>query len=179
MKYKIGVAGSGSGDFSKETIAHARQIGKKIVSQGAILLTGSAGGLSYESVKGAKEVGGFTIGISPAINYVEHKEKYNLPSDHFDIIIFTGFGFKGRNVIFVRSSDAIIILGGGIGTLNEFTVAFDEDKIIGILTNTKGIADHIRKFLKDIQISVAKKIVYTTHPGSLIDCIFTLLKENC
>jgi uncharacterized protein (TIGR00725 family) len=60
-----------------------------------------------------------------------------------DVVIYTGFGLKGRNVICVRSSDIVIIIAGSMGTLNEFTIAYDEGKIIGVLTGTGGIADWV------------------------------------
>ena len=83
---------------------------------------------------GAKEVGGITVGVSPAINLKEHINNYNYPyhPDIFDSLIFTGSGYKGRNVTLVRSCDAVISVMGMIGTLNELTIASDEKKIIGL-----------------------------------------------
>ncbi len=66
------------------------------------------------------------------------------------MIIFTGFGYKGRNVINVRCADIVLILGGATGTLNEFTIAYDEGKIIGVLEGSGGIADHIERSSKSV-----------------------------
>lgn len=101
-----------------------------------------------EATIGAKEVGGTTVGISPAINFKEHVEDYKYPSDIFDSIIFTGSGYKGRNVTLVRSCDAVISVQGMMGTLNELTIAYDEKKIVGLLLGTGGASDIFLDVLK-------------------------------
>jgi predicted Rossmann-fold nucleotide-binding protein len=68
------------------------------------------------------------VGISPAHSLEEHQERYGLPRQGSDVVIYTGFGYKGRNVVNIRSSDIVVILRGSIGTLNEFTIAYDEGK---------------------------------------------------
>ena len=71
----------------------------------------------------------------------EHVERYQLPTDACDLIVYTGFGLKGRNVVLVRSCEIVIFIAGAMGSLNEFTIAHDEGKIIGCLTGTGGVAD--------------------------------------
>jgi uncharacterized protein (TIGR00725 family) len=71
-----------------------------------------------------------------------------LPDDGADVIIYTGFGYKGRNVINVRSADIVLIIGGATGTLNEFTIAYDEGKIIGVLEGSGGVADHLNEIIE-------------------------------
>ena len=94
-----------------------------------------------------RKYGGLTVGISPAHSAAEHQERYGLPQQGSDVVIYTGFGYKGRNVINIRSSDIVVILRGSMGTLNEFTIAYDEGKIIGILEGTGGVADQIRQIV--------------------------------
>ena len=61
-----------------------------------------------------------------------------------DVVIYTGFGLKERNVVNIRSSDIMVIFGGSMGTPNEFTIAYDEGKIIGVLEDSGGVVDHVR-----------------------------------
>jgi uncharacterized protein (TIGR00725 family) len=145
MKIKIGVMGSAGDDSSEpsrewlqekaNTLAHA------IASSPVILLTGGTTGFVYSVGKAAHDAGVFHVGISPAHNEREHCERYKLPTDACDVLIYTGFGLKGRNVVLVRSCDVVLFIAGSMGSLNEFTIAHDEGKVIGCLTNTGGVAD--------------------------------------
>src|SRR6266545_4624709 len=78
----------------------------------------------------------------------DHLARFGLPEDGADVIIYTGFGYKGRNVINVRTADIVLIVGGATGTLNEFTIAYDEGKIIGVLEGSGGVTDHIREIVR-------------------------------
>ena len=149
-KPTIGVMGS-----AQETLAEAdraqlavvaERLGRAIVDQGCVLITGETTGLPEFVAQVVRKHGGFTIGISPAHSFAEHQERYGLPQES-DVVIYTGFGFKGRNVVSIRSSDIVVIIRGSIGTLNEFTIAYDEGKIIGILEGTGGVADQVRQLV--------------------------------
>ncbi len=172
MKYKIGVTGSAvSSDDS--ILQKAKRVGEEIALRGCYLLTGATTGIPYEAVRGAKERGGFIVGISPAANLQEHVKVHNLPTENHDILIFTGAGKKGRNVPFIRSCDAVILIAGRIGTLNEFTIAYDEGKVIGILSGTGGISE----LIPDIIAKSAKKggtVIYDDEPKRLVE---NVLKE--
>lgn len=165
MKPVIGVSGSAAGNISKKLEKDAFVIGQEIAKAGAILITGACTGLSFEAAKGAKSEGGLVIGVSPAETKEEHQERYQFPAECFDLIIYTGFGYKGRNVIWVRSCDALICIAGRTGTLNEFTIAYDEGKPIGIL-QPGGVSQLIPKIVK-----IAKKggapIFYSKNPKQL------------
>lgn len=147
-KPTIGVMGSAQEMPAQADRGHlamvAENLGQAIVDQGCILLTGETTGLPELVAQAVRQHGGFTVGISAAHSLAEHQERYGLPQQGSDVVIYTGFGFKGRNVINIRSSDIVVIFGGSIGTLNEFTIAYDEGKIIGILEGTGGVADQVR-----------------------------------
>jgi uncharacterized protein (TIGR00725 family) len=167
MKLKIGVIGSAVG-FKKEIIQKAREIGKEIAKRDCILVNGATKGLPFEAALGAKEYDGLVMGFSPASNIAEHIGVYGFPTENLDIIIYTGFGLKGRNVLFIRSCDGVIAIGGRIGTLNEFTIAFDEKKTIALLKGSGGVCDNILDFVK----SSGKKggeIVSNTNPEKLVE----------
>ena len=114
-----------------------------IAEKGCTLITGATFGLPNEAIKGAHSQGGFTVGISPAYSEEEHMTKYKMPLDD-DVIIYTGLGFEGRNLINVRTCDAAIFIKGSIGTLNEFTIAVKEEKLIGIIESS-GISKKISR----------------------------------
>ncbi len=147
MKPKIGVMGA-SGKADEATKEKARETGREIARQGCILVTGATSGLPCEAAGGAKEEGGLVVGVSPAINREEHEKTYGLPSENHDIMIYDGSGLKGRNVTNVRACDAVIFISGGTGTLNEFTIAYDERKPIGILEGTGGMTTFVRDIIR-------------------------------
>lgn len=143
---KIGVYGSAT-EFIDSVIPKAREIGRQIALNGHTVITGACTGLPYEAVKGAREIGGKSIGYSPASNLKEHLNKFKFPADAADEIIFTGLGKKGRNVLSVEESEASVFISGRIGTLNEFTIAYDNGKIMGILTGTGGVTDLVKNII--------------------------------
>lgn len=174
---KIGISGSAVDMCFRGADKKCRDMGKYIAKKGAVLVTGDTTGMPYEAAKGAKDVGGFTVGISPAISYVEHVRKYHLPHRYTDFVMYTGFGYSGRNLLFVRSTDAMIFVCGRIGTLNEFTIAFEDRKPIGILTGTGGIAEEI-----DHLLTVSKrgrsKIILDDDPKRLVDKVMQMARDE-
>ena len=107
--------------------------------------------------------------ISPAHDKREHVEHFGLPTDACDAIIYTGFGLKGRNVVLVRSCDVVLFISGSIGSLNEFTIAYDEGKIVGCLTGTGGVADEARRIVQTFQKQTNARVIYDDDPSSLLD----------
>src|SRR3989442_2425610 len=163
MKRKVGVMGSAE----EVTVLpeKATALGKAIASRKVILLTGATTGLVYATGKAARDVGALHIGISPADDECEHVETYDLPTDACDAIIYTGFGLKGRNVVLVRSCDVVLFIGGSIGSLNEFTIAYDEGKVIGCLTGTGGVADEIKQLVSALQKPTKAQMFYQDDPA--------------
>ncbi len=141
-KPKIGVMGSArdavdAGEKARLTSLAAR-LGTVIAERNCVLITGATTGLPEMVSRVVRRLGGLTIGISPASSAAEHAELYGLPRDVAEVIIYTGFGLKGRNVINIRASDIVIIFGGWMGALNEFTIAYDEGKVIGVVEGSGG-----------------------------------------
>ena len=93
-------------------------------------------------------------------------------------MIYTGFGLKGRNVINIRSSDVVVIFGGGMGAFNEFTIAYDEGKVIGILEGSGGIADHLREIISFANKSTTAYVIYGAEPERLIDDCLTAWRRQ-
>lgn len=132
-KIKICVSGAAeTGHCGVDALDRAKELGREIARQGAILVTGATTGFPLWAAMGAKEAGGISIGLSPAASEKEHVETYKLPLDYMDLIIYTGFGYPGRDLLLTRSSDAVICGCGRVGTIHEFTIAFEDGKPIGI-----------------------------------------------
>jgi len=129
----------------------------------------------YWAAMGAKEVGGIVIGISPAASKIHHMNTYRLPVDYHDLIMYTGFGYSGRNLLLTRSSDAVITVCGRIGTLNEFTDAFEDQKPQGVLTGTGGVADMAEEIVKRANRGPGK-VVFESDPARLLDKILDLIQ---
>jgi uncharacterized protein (TIGR00725 family) len=161
--------GSAEENSPAELREKAVALGQAIGARGAILLTGATTGLVYETGKAAHDANALHIGISPAHDEREHIERYGLPTDACDAIIYTGFGLKGRNVVLVRSCDVVLFIAGSIGSLNEFTIAYDEGKIVGCLTGTGGVADEVARILETFQKATKTRVFYDEDPARLID----------
>lgn len=170
-KIKIGVMGSASGPQIEDPIARekARELGEAIAQRGHVFINGACPGLPHDAMLAAKEAGGLTMGISPAFSEYEHINEYQSPAGH-DIIVFTGLGFMERDIINIRSSDAIVIVGGGIGTLNELTIAYDEGRPIGIITNSGGISNAVPHIVEELcKRSIPPNMVFDDDPKKLLD----------
>lgn len=175
-RMKICVSGSAVAD-SKESLEKANELGRQIARQGAVLLTGATTGYPYQAALGAKEEDGMVIGFSPAQSKREHTNKYRLPTKGHDLIIYTGFGYSGRNLFLVRASDAVIHIAGRIGTLNEFTSAFEDKKIIGVLLGTGGTSVLIDDII-DLADRGPGKVIYDDDPEQLVLKILRLAHKE-
>ncbi len=167
----IGVMGSAGGELPGQARDSLYQLGAEIARAGCTLLTGVAPGLPHDAVLGANSEGGLVVGISPALNFEEHVERYKSPTHGYDLIIYTGSGFMGREIENIRSCDIVIIAGGRSGTLGEFAIAYDEAKIIGVLTGTGGIADHIDELIRVIEKDTGAVVISNDDPIPFVDSL--------
>ncbi len=178
LKYKICVSGAARteccADGAMET---TKELGREIVRQNGIIVTGATTGAPYWAAIGAKEEGGISIGFSPAASELAHVKTYHLPTDYFDMIVYTGFEYAGRNLILTRAADAVIIVCGRLGTLNEFTIAFEDKKPIGILTGTGGIADQLEEIIKKGNRG-SGKVIYDNNPKKLVEKLIEIIKKE-
>lgn len=177
-KYKICVMGASQTDFCGPlTHNMAEEVGREIIRQGASLIAPVSTGIPLWAAKGAKEEGAFVIGLSPASSLKEHIEKYNLPTDYYDIIIYTGAEFSGRNSFLVKSVDAVIIICGRMGSLNVFTLAFEENKPIGIMAGSGGIAEEVSHLIERAHRGEGK-IISEKDPKILVQKVIDLIKKE-
>ena len=177
MKIKGGVMGSAAESGQPETREMLTQkadgLAQAILKRDIILLTGATTGVVYLVGNTAHKAGVFHVGISPASNEREHVEHFKLPVDACDTLIFTGFGLKGRNVVLVRSCDIVLFIAGAMGSLNEFTIAHDEGKIIGCLTGSAGVADEVEYLLQKFGKGTQARVFQNDDPEKLLDACIT------
>ncbi len=107
---------------------------QRFTEHGVTIFNGSGGGLAGLWAAEARKQDVYITGISPFSNAAEHRAQLDEDPALYRPIIFTGQGFKGRNVTLIRSADAVLAMGGGVGTLNELTIAWDEGKRIALWT---------------------------------------------
>lgn len=133
---RIGVIGQ-SGEIPPELQELAEEIGREIAQRGAILLTGGTNGVMEFVSKGAKAAQGLVVGILPG-------DTMDRANQYIDIPINTGLSFDYRSLILVHSSDALIMVGGGNGTLGELSAAYLNLKPVVILEPSGGWAKKVR-----------------------------------
>ncbi len=178
LKFKICVSGAAeTGHCSPQAVSMAEQIGKYIAEAGMVLVTGATNGIPYWAAKGAKEAGGTVIGFSPASSEAAHIKTYHLPTDYHDIIVYTGFDYDGRDLLVTRASDGIVSICGRIGSLHEFTTAFEDKKPIGVLEGSGGAADMIREILVRGKRGFGKTI-FDRDPKELVAKVIALIAKQ-
>ncbi len=163
-KLVIGVMGSADGSGDEAIRGKARRLGRAVAEAGCSLITGACPGLPHQAVVGAKERGGLVVGVSPALSASEHVGRYSSPVEGYDLIVYTGSGLMGREVVAIRSSDMIVVVGGHSGTLGEFAIAYDEGRLIGVLTGTGGIADAIADLVHRIDKQTGAVVIFDDRP---------------
>ena len=178
LRYKIGISGAAeTSHCNADAIEKAEQVGREVAKRGLVLVTGATTGLPYWAAKGAKAEGGIVIGLSPASSKAAHVKSYHLPLDYHDLVIYTGFGYSGRNLLFTRSSDALITMCGRMGTLNEFTDAFEDDKPQGILSGAGGTTNLLPQIIEAAHRG-SGNIVYSEDPSDLVDRVLDLIERD-
>ena len=175
---KICVSGAAeTGYCGLNALDKAKELGREVARHGAVLLTGATTGFPLWVAMGAKEEGGISIGMSPAASEREHVEVYKLPLDYLDLIIYTGFGYSGRDILLTRSADAVICGCGRVGTIHEFTVAFEDGKPIGIFEGPWETDAELKEIIeKGHRPNV--KIAKGSDPKKLLEDVIALVKKD-
>jgi uncharacterized protein (TIGR00725 family) len=178
LRYQICVSGAARGDSIETGKKLAAEAGREIVRRGHLVTTGATRGLPYYAAKAAKQEGGkdiSSIGFSPAASRLAHVKKYQLPLDVFDTVLYTGFEYTGRNLLLIRSADAVVMVGGRIGTLNEMTIAIEERKPLGVLLGSGGMTEEVEHVLKAAK-RARTGIIFSHDPVELVDQLIALIE---
>jgi len=178
QQIKICVSGAAeTGHCGIGALEKAKELGREIARQGAVLVTGATTGFPLWTAMGLKEVGGISVGISPAASEREHVEVYKLPLDYLDLIIYTGFGYAGRDILLTRAADAVICGCGRIGTIHEFTIAFEDNKPIGIFEGPWEMGAELEELIQKSH-RLNAKIVTGDYPKKLLEDIIFMVKKD-
>jgi uncharacterized protein (TIGR00725 family) len=178
MKYNIAISGAAViSHCCKGIVEISKKVGVEVARQKCVLVTGATTGVPYFAALGCKKAGGFNVGFSPATSEAAHLKTYKLPLEPFDVMIYTGADYVGRNVIMTKSVDGVIIICGRMGTLHEFVTAFEIQKPIAVLEGTGGTADKIKRIATGPYRGV-KKIVYDKDPKILVKKLIEMIKKE-
>lgn len=178
MQYSICISGAADGKTVTSSYLLAERLGAAIAKKGHIVTTGATVGLPFHAAKAAKAVGGMSIGFSPASSLREHAFKYRLPIGVYDFVNFTGMDYVGRDIHLVQSSDAIITVGGRMGSLHEFTTAIESNMPCGVLIGSGGTADLIPELIQRLETPRRKLVVMDENPEKLVEKIVAMLDED-
>lgn len=181
MRYQICVSGAASGDTVQKSHQLAYDLGRIIAEKGKTLLTGATVGLPHYAAMGFMSVAnsrGVSVGFSPATSFREHVATYRLPTREFDYINFTGMEYVGRDVHLVRSADAVITVGGRMGSLHELSTALESRKVCGVLLGSGGLADYAKTLLENIEAPGGKEVIFDIDPERLVDKIIDVLDKK-
>ena len=178
MRYQICVSGASSGESVLASHKLAFRLGQEIARQGKTLTTGATVGLPHYAAMGAVSVKrrrGLSVGFSPASSFRQHVKTYRSPVKEFDYINFTGMSYVGRDAHLVLSSDAVITVGGRMGSLHELATALESRKICGVLLGSKGLADYVPTLLENIESPGVKDIIYDDNPERLVQKVIAAI----
>ena len=171
MMTTIGIIGRGMqhdrDPVDPTVMESARLVGRLVAERGGVIVSGGLGGVMEAASRGAKEAGGLTLGFLPSMD----KSTGNA---FLDIVLPTGLG-RARNLITARGCDAIVMIGGGCGTLNELTISYAEGRPVVILRGSGGWADRIEPVLYDGHYLDDRKTVsidFADTPAEVVDKAF-------
>jgi uncharacterized protein (TIGR00725 family) len=175
---KIGISGAAeTNSCGPHAYEMAKELGREIARHGAVIVTGATTGFPLWAAIGAKEEEGTSIGFSPAASEREHVEAFRLPIDYMDLIIYTGFGYSGRDLILTRSSDAVLFGCGRVGTIHEFTIAFEDNKPIGILEGD-WTTDETIKTIVERSNRAHDRVLFDASPKRLVERVIEIVKKD-
>ena len=176
--YQICVSGAAKGESVKQGEELATLLGEAIAKADQALLTGATTGLPEIAAMAYKKAQGpSNLGISPAATKIEHVLKYRLPTEYYDAILYTGLHYVGRDALLINSSDAVVSIGGRLGTLHEFTIAMETKTPIGFLQGAGGVSTEIEKLIEMLPNAEPELVIYDTDPDKLIERLIKMLNK--
>lgn len=179
MKQKHTICLAGASDISYlglDVLDSVKALGHTLAGEGAVVHTAASSGFSFWLAKGVSEKKGTVIGFSPAATEFEHRDMYRLPTEQFSSIIYTGLGYPGRNLMMMRSSDALIVGPGHIETFHEFMSALEENKLIGVWEGPWEMDEAIREVIGKKGKSL--HVIFEKDASKLVQRIVSILDSK-
>jgi uncharacterized protein (TIGR00725 family) len=158
MERPLTIAVCGAGSADAETTARAERVGQAIAEEQARLVCGGLGGVMSAACRGAKKVGGLTIGILPGRVVTDANQWVDLP-------VATGLA-EGRNLLIIYNADGVIALRGGAGTLSEIALALKTGKpvvdmgqwgVMGMVPESGEIGETVANLIRYIKNRSTKR----------------------
>ena len=177
--YQICVSGAARGESVEVGRRLAHETGEAVAKSGHILLTGATSGIPQLAAEAYKKSGGImSVGISPAATKIEHVVKYRLPTRPYDVIIYTGMHYVGRDAFLINSADAVISIGGRLGTLHEAMIALETNTPIGFLQGAGGTGDSITGIMKAAGRAPGEDVFFGDNIKEMLSKLKALLDKN-
>jgi predicted Rossmann-fold nucleotide-binding protein len=155
--------------LTPEILEHAREIGRQLALHGVTVATASVAGFGMWAALGAYEEGGLVIGFSPASSEVEHRQHFRQPLDYLHTVVFTGFGYLGRDIVMARSVDAVIIGLSDMDTAHELVSSVYANKPVFVIRNNYS-DEQIQEMVGDV-FSHAQIIESVEHLADHLDIV--------
>lgn len=163
---QILVVGFGKDHCSELAYQAAYQAGLEVARRGGLLITGGLGGVMEAASRGAKDSGGLVVGVVP-------QDDKNAANKFCDAVVATGMG-SARDFVTAYSADAIVVVGGGAGTIIEIAAAYQKKIPVIAIRGTGGAAD----CLVDTYIDERKfeRILGENTPERAVETAFALIE---
>jgi len=175
-KYQIGIIGSAGNDnysgaegASQDMMAEAEKIGCLLAQKNAIVVTGGKSGIMEAGAKGAKQANGQTVGIIKGVTRFTSNA-------YTDIEVISGMEGDGLDeLLLINMCDAVIVIGGGAGTLEEIAIAYRNKKPMVALTTQSGWGKNLANTFLDNRNII--KIVAADSAEDAVKKTFQLLEQ--
>lgn len=174
-KLQIGVIGSAgpteykSWSFPGDLMNKAQRVGELLAAAGVTVVTGGKDGIMEAAARGAKKSGGTTVGVIKG-------SKRLMSNDFTDIEVVSGMQADGLDeLLIVLMCDALIVLGGGAGTLQEMAIAYRNKKPIIAVSETGGWCDRLSNSFLDERNKV--KVICANSPEEAVKMAIKLAKS--
>jgi len=160
-----------------EVVEKVKLLGKALAEGGAVVITGGNGGLMTVVAEAASKAGGTTVGIL-ARELEDIGPEHEWYNPYNTVKIRTGQTFTARSSTVVRSSDAVIVVAGGVGTLTETAIAYNLRKPIVVLKGSGMMADRLPRLFPDGYLDHRRlvKIIFAEDPKEAAETAARLAK---
>ena len=180
----IGLYGSADPHEEERVYQYARTLGALIASDGHIIVTGACQGIPFEAAKEARSCGGKSIGFTAATSRETHESMMGTSPNDYDDLQYIPEDYpyrhsptickKYRNVSSVAACDIALFISGRWGTLNEFSIAYDTEKIMGVLTGVGKFSTQVHSLMTLFNKSSNASVVYHDQPDKLYQEVIQL-----